>query len=185
MPTRNRRRPSSPRSASAARTWCGCRPTRQLVDKMLDMAKVTASDYVMDLGFGRRPHRDHRGQARRDREGHRIQSRHGRAFEEECREGRRHRQGKLRKSRSVRDRFLQGNRDHHVPVAEHQPEAAADPARHEARHPDRVELVRSRRLDRRRDRLDQWRGLHLPLHRLFLAGAGQGRGRRGRPRRAT
>ena len=57
-------------------------PTPQaVVDKMLDMAKVTKTDFVMDLGIGRRPHRDHRRQARRPRDGHRIQPRHGGAVE--------------------------------------------------------------------------------------------------------
>ena len=41
-------------------------PTPQsLVDKMLDMAKVTPQDYVIDLGIGRRPDGHHRGEARR------------------------------------------------------------------------------------------------------------------------
>ena len=42
-------------------------PTPQaLVDKMLDMAKVTKTDFVDRPRLRRRPHRDHRGEARRD-----------------------------------------------------------------------------------------------------------------------
>jgi hypothetical protein len=50
-------------------------PTSQaLVEKMLDLAKVTAQDYVIDLGSGGRAD-GHRGrQARRARPWHRIQS---------------------------------------------------------------------------------------------------------------
>ena len=57
-------------------------PTPQaLVDKMLDLAKVTPKDYVIDLGFRRRPHRDHRCQTRRQGARHRIQPGDGRAVE--------------------------------------------------------------------------------------------------------
>ena len=92
-------------------------PTNQkLVDKMLDMAKVTPSDYVMDLGSGDGRTVITAAKRGAHRQGHRIQSRHGRTVQAQRREGRRHRQGKLRESRPVRDRFLQGNRDHHVPV---------------------------------------------------------------------
>ena len=46
-------------------------PTPQaVVDKMLDMAKVTKSDFVYGPRIGRRPHGDHRGQARRARVRH-------------------------------------------------------------------------------------------------------------------
>ncbi len=54
-------------------------PTPQtLVEKMLDIAKVTPKDYLIDLGSGDGAHRDHGRQARPDGERHRIQPRHGR-----------------------------------------------------------------------------------------------------------
>ena len=67
-------------------------PTPQaLVDKMLDMAKVTPQDFVMDLGSGdgRTVITAAKRGARAD--GHRIQPRHGGALEEERHGRRRHR----------------------------------------------------------------------------------------------
>ena len=63
-------------------------PTPQsLVDKMLEMAKVTPADYVIDLGIGRRPDGHHGGQARLAGARHRIQPRHGGAVEAQRRGG--------------------------------------------------------------------------------------------------
>jgi hypothetical protein len=63
-------------------------PTPQaLVDMMLDMAKATPSDYVMDLGSGD-PNGDYRGEARHSRPRHRIQSRHGGVVQAQCRQRR-------------------------------------------------------------------------------------------------
>ncbi len=70
-------------------------PTPQvLVDKMLDMAKVTPEDFVMDLGSG--DGRTVITAAKRGARalGDRVQPRHGRAVEAQRREGRRHRQGR-------------------------------------------------------------------------------------------
>ena len=56
-------------------------------------------------------------------------------------EGRRRRQGELRQGRPVRDRLLEGDRDHHVPAAGHQPASCArrsstsSPARASSRTP--------------------------------------------------
>ena len=44
-----------------------------MVKKMLDHAKVTPQDFVINLGSGGRPHHHRGGQARRARAGHRIQ----------------------------------------------------------------------------------------------------------------
>ena len=93
-------------------------PTPQaLVDKMLDMAKVTPQDFVMDLGSG--DGRTVITAAKRGaaRDGHRIQPRHGRAVEAERRSGRRHRQGDVREGRPLRDRLLEGEGHHDVPAA--------------------------------------------------------------------
>ena len=46
------RKSFSRRSAKTAKTSFGCRRRKRLVDKMLDMAKVTPKDYVIDLGSG-------------------------------------------------------------------------------------------------------------------------------------
>ena len=48
-----------------------------LVNKMLDMAKATPSDYLIDLGSGDGRYGNHRSQARRQGAGHRIQPGHG------------------------------------------------------------------------------------------------------------
>ena len=117
-------------------------PTSQaLVDKMLDMAKVTPQDFVMDLGFGRRPHRHHRRQARRDRHGHRVQPRHGRAVEGERREGGRHRQGDVPQGRPLRDRLLEGDGHHDVPAARDQRQAAPEDPEPQAGHARGLELL--------------------------------------------
>ncbi len=46
------RRAFSHRLARPGRTWSGCPTPYVLVEKMLDMAKVTPQDFVMDLGLG-------------------------------------------------------------------------------------------------------------------------------------
>ena len=103
-------------------------PTPQaVVDKMLDMAKLTPKDFLMDLGSGdgrtvitaaKRGARAHR---------HRVQPRHGRALEEQC--------ARQQASTSARSSckadlfetdFSKAHRHHHVPAAGHQPEAAAE-----------------------------------------------------------
>ena len=58
-----------------------------LVDRMLDIAKLDAGRLPHGPRLGRRPHRHHRGEARRDRRRRRIQSEHGRS-------GARERQGR-------------------------------------------------------------------------------------------
>ncbi len=53
-------------------------PTPQsLVDKMLDIAKVTREGLRYRSRLRRRPHGHYRGEARRESARHRIQSRHG------------------------------------------------------------------------------------------------------------
>ena len=82
-------------------------PTPQaLVDKMLDMAKVTPQDYVIDLGSG-----DGRTVITAAKRGaraarHRVQPRHGRAVEAQRRRGGRDRQGDVHEGRPLRDRPL-------------------------------------------------------------------------------
>ena len=64
----------------------------------------------------RRPHRDHRGEARREGARHRIQRGHGRAREEERGEGERGRERDVREGRHLRERLLEGDRDHALPA---------------------------------------------------------------------
>jgi hypothetical protein len=105
-------------------------PTPQvLVDKMLDMARVTKRDFVMDLGSGDGPHRDHRRQARRARAGRRVQPRHGGAVGAQRGEGRRRGAREVHEGGPLRDRLLARLGDHHVPAARHQHEAAPEDPR--------------------------------------------------------
>ena len=93
-------------------------PTPQaLVDRMLDMAKVTPKDYVIDLGSG--DGRTVITAAKRGvtAHGHRIQSRHGGAVASAtpAKDGvgdKAH----LRAGRHLQDRFQQGDRRHAVPA---------------------------------------------------------------------
>ena len=127
-------------------------PTPQaVVDKMLDMAKVTPKDFVMDLGSGRRPHGDHRGEARRARARHRVQPGHGRALEAQRREGGRRRPRPVHEGRSLRDRLLEGHGHHDVPAARHQPQAAPEDPQAQARHARRLEQLHHGRLAGRPD----------------------------------
>ena len=130
-------------------------PTPQaLVDKMLDMAKVTPQDYLIDLGSG-----DGRTVITAAKRGLRA---HGIEYNPDMvelaktqrRGRRRHRQGHVREGRPVRDRLLEGAGHHDVPAAVDQHEAAADHPEHEARHAHRVELVHDGGLAGRPDRDD-------------------------------
>ena len=151
-------------------------PTPQaLVDKMLDIAKVTPDGLRDRPRLRRRAHRHHRREARRPRARHRVQPGHGRAVAAQRREGRRHRQGDVHEGRPLRDRFLAGDRDHDVPAARHQPEAAPEDPRPQARHAHRVELLHDGRVAARPQREGDREGrLPVLLHGLSLDRAGQG-----------
>src|SRR6266581_3170224 len=88
---------------------------QELVDKMLDMAKVTSRDYVIDLGSG-----DGRtvitAAKRGARAGRRVQPGHGRAVQAQRRQGGGERQGGLRRSRHFQERSLPRHRHHPVPA---------------------------------------------------------------------
>ena len=127
-------------------------PTPQaLVDKMLDMAKVTPQDFVMDLGSG-----DGRTVITAAKRGARAM---GIEYNPDMVElskknaaaGRRHRQGDVREGRPVRDRLLEGDGHHDVPAAADQHEAAAEDPRPEAGHARRLEHLHDGRLGGRRD----------------------------------
>ena len=152
-------------------------PTNQkLVDKMLDMAKVTPSDYLMDLGSG-----DGRTVITAAKRGATAKGIEYNPDMVELSKSNAEKAGVTAKASfekadlfetdfskaTVITMFL-------LPSINLKLRPTLLDMKPGTRH--RVELVRSRRLDRRRDRFDQRRGLHLALHRLFLAGAGQGRG---------
>ena len=139
-------------------------PTPQgLVDKMLDMAKVTPQDFVIDLGSG-----DGRTVITAAKRGARAE---GVEFDPNMvalSKANAAKEGVAEKTvvhqrRSVRAGPLAGHRDHDVPAAADQPQAAAEDPRAEARDAHRVQLVRHGRLGRGRDR--HGRG------RLFAVGA--------------
>ena len=106
-PRRSQRKEYEPRVGQAGKDVVWVPTPESLVDKMLELAKVTPNDYLIDLGSGdgrtvitaaKRGTRAHR---------HRIQPRHGRAVETQRRQGRRQRQGHVRQGGSVRKRFFQ------------------------------------------------------------------------------
>ena len=122
-------------------------PTPQaLVDKMLEMAKVTPKDYVIDLGSG-----DGRTVITAAKKGSKALGIEYNPdmveISKERRQGRRERQSHLHQSRFIRERLFPGAGHHHVPAAEHQFEAAAENPRSETRHSYRVELFRHGRLE--------------------------------------
>ena len=96
-------------------------PTPQgLVDKMLDMAKVTSSDYVIDLGSG-----DGRTVITAAKRGARAQGIEYNPDMVELSKKNAEKAGVSRQSqviegRHFRERFLAGHRDHHVPAADAQ-----------------------------------------------------------------
>ena len=126
-------------------------PTPQaLVDKMLDMAKVTAADNVVDLGSG--DGRTVITAAKRGATARGIEFNPKMVELSTCtaeKEGVADK-ANVRECRHLQDRFLEGRRGHDVPA--HQPErqAAADHPRHEARHPRGLQHLRHGRLEGRR-----------------------------------
>ena len=149
-------------------------PTPQgLVDRMMEMAKVTPQDYVIDLGSG-----DGRTVITAAKLGAKA---HGIEYNPDMVElskrnaaaaGRR-RQGHLRQRRHLRERFLAGDGDHHVPALQPQSQAAPHPARHEARHARGIEHVQHGRLGGRPDRGGQGR-VHVLLPGVSLDHSGEG-----------
>ena len=118
-------------------------PTPQaLVDKMLDMAKVTPQDFLMDLGSG-----DGRTVITAAKRGlprawasnttRTWWSSRSATPPPQASPTRRH----VHQGRPLRDRLLEGAGHHDVPAADDQHEAAADHPEHEARHAHRVEHV--------------------------------------------
>ena len=144
-------------------------PTPQaVVDKMLDMAKVTKTDFVMDLGSG-----DGRTVITAAKRGARAM---GIEYNpdmvelvEAQREGsRRDRSRDVREGRPLRDRPVEGRRHHDVPAAVDQHEAAAEDPRSQARHAHRLEHVHDGRLAGRRNRDGDRRLLEQLVHGAVL-----------------
>ena len=99
-------------------------PTPQaLVNKMLDMAKVTAKDNLVDLGSG--DGRTVITAAKRGATARGIEYNPNMVelSQSTAAEGRRYRQGEVRAGRHLRDRLLQGRRGDDVPAD--QPERAS------------------------------------------------------------
>ena len=112
-PPRNRQRtqkPYEPQVGQAGKDVVWVPTPQALVDKMLDMAKVTPQDFVMDLGSG-----DGRTVITAAKRGARAM---GIEYNPDmvelskrnAAEGRRHRQGHIRQGRPLRDRLLEGDR---------------------------------------------------------------------------
>ena len=143
---------SSRRSARPARTSSGCRRRRPWSTRCSTWRRSRKTDFVMDLGSG-----DGRTVITAAKRG-------ARAFgieynpdmvdvvAEERDGGRRRRSRDVREGRPLRDRPVEGGRDHDVPAAVDQPEAASEDPRPQARHAHRLEHLHDGRLAGRRDR---------------------------------
>ena len=168
------------RSIRTARrpAWQGRRvgPTPQaLVEKMLDMAKLTPSDYLMDLGSG-----DGRTVITAAKRGatavgvefnpDMVALSKRNAAKENVGE-----RATFVQARPVQDRPVEGDGHHDVPAAEHQHAAAADDPEPQARHAHRVEHLHDGRLGCpiRRSR---YRQLLELVHRAAVDRPGQGAG---------
>ena len=160
-------------------------PTSQaLVNKMLDMAKVTPQDFVMDLGSG-----DGRTVITAAKRGATAM---GIEYNPEMVELSKRNaenegvtsEGHLRQGGSLRERLLEGDGHHDVPAARDQHQAAAEDPRPQAGHAHRVELLHDGRLGSRPDGNDH-RRVHELVHGAPLDRAREGARERGTRRRAT
>ncbi len=118
----------------------------ELVEKMLDMAKVTPSDLVMDLGSG--DGRNIVAAAKRGARAIGVEFNPDMvALSRRLRPGSgRRRQGDLRRRRHVHRRHLEGDRHGAVPAAGQSRQAEGQVPRVAARQPDRAEHVRDPRM---------------------------------------
>jgi hypothetical protein len=146
-------------------------PTPQaLVDKMLDLAKVTPKDYVIDLGSG--DGRTVITAAKRGAKAHGIEYNPDMVELSNVTPPRKaSRQSHFCQGRSVRKRLLAGPGDYHVSPIEHQHETAPEDPRFETRHAHRFEYLRHGRMETRRDRQGQW--LRKLVHRPSVDRAGE------------
>ena len=148
-------------------------PTPQaLVDKMLDMAKVTPQDFVIDLGSG-----DGRTVITAAKRGARAMGIEYNPDMVELSEANAKAAGVTDKATFVKadlfeTDFSKAHRRHDVPAAVDQPEAAAEDPRHEARHAHRLQLLQHGGLGGRRDR-DGRRRLHQLVHGAAVDRAGK------------
>ena len=139
-------------------------PTPQaLVDKMLDMAKVTPQDFVMDLGSG-----DGRTVITAAKRGARAMGIEYNPDMVELSKQNAAKEGVTDRAEFVKADLFETDFSKATVITmfllpRHQPEAAAEDPRPQARHPHRVEHLHDGRLGRRRDR-DRRRGLHELVH---------------------
>ncbi len=151
-------------------------PTPQaLVEKMLDIAKLTPKDFLMDLGSG-----DGRTVITAAKRGATAM---GVEYNPDmvtlskaaAQKAGVSRQSDLRAGRPVQDGPEQSHRHHHVPAAEHQHAAAAEHPEPEARHAHRREHLHDGRLGSRSDRVGHRQLLEL-VHGAPVDRPGQGAG---------
>jgi SAM-dependent methyltransferase len=140
-----------------------------LIAKMLDMTKVTAADTVIDLGSG--DGRTVIAAAKRGAKALGIEYNPDmvelskRNAEKAGVAGK----GELYEGRPFRERLFAGDRDHDVPAADDQSQAAPENPRPEAGHAHRVARIHDGRLAGGSDRI-----VRRP-HRLHVDRAGEGR----------
>ena len=185
--TERARRQRSPTSRASGQpgkdvVWVPTPPS--LVELMLDMAKVTKDDFVMDIGLRRRAQHHRRRQARGPRRGRGVQPRHGRTLDEAGPRGWRRRPSHVRARRHVRGRHFEGQRHGDLPAHDEHGKVDAVVQEPGARQPHRVEHVRLQRMGSRCARQREGR-LVLELVRVAaLDRAGPGRRHMGNRLRA-
>ena len=181
--TQTHAKPFEPQSGQPGKDVVWVPTPQALVDKMLDLAKVTPQDYVIDLGSG--DGRTVITAAKRGATAHGIEynpdmvalSQRNAAAQGVTAKA------TFAKADLFETDFSKATVDHDVPAAVDQHAAAPQDPRHEAGHPHRVERVRHGGLAARRDRD------HPELHPVVQGDAldrpRQGRRARGGFRRET
>ena len=165
---------TSPRVGQQGKDVVWVPTPQELVDKMLDMAKVTPKDYLIDLGSG-----DGRTVITAAKRGLRA---HGIEYNPDMvelsktqrRQRGRQRQGDVCQSRPVRKRFLGSPGDHDVSSAADKSETPAKDSRSQTRNAHRLELVYDGRVGSGRKRYGRRRVRSL-VHRPSMDRPGQGR----------
>ena len=168
-------RPTSRPSARKARTSSGCRRRSRWSNKMLDMAKLTPKDFHMDLGSG-----DGRTVITAAKRGARSMGVEYNPDMVELAKRNAEKAGVSARATFVKADLFETDFSKATVITlfllpGHQPAAASQDPRHEARHAHRLQHLHHGRLEGRRDRQRRQRLRELVVHRAALDRARQGR----------